>query len=154
MHVHTWIHRRKQPELLIDICCICLRLFSLLLFLGNVLQPGAGALGARIAALLGGLPLSTSVHTVNRQCSSGLQAVAAIAGKNKTREREGGSSVAFPLFITIKQDGQRLHPSFSVLLLFLFLFSVVWCCFCWRRVYCRRKHRYWCCWGSGVDDAL
>ncbi|CDI77704.1 acetyl-CoA acyltransferase B, putative [Eimeria acervulina] len=57
-----------KPSLIEDVC------------IGNVLQPGAGALGARIAALLGGLPLSTSVHTVNRQCSSGLQAVAAIAG--------------------------------------------------------------------------
>ncbi|KAL8435965.1 hypothetical protein ACSSS7_002106 [Eimeria intestinalis] len=48
--------------------------------IGNVIQPGAGALGARIAGFLGGLPSTTSVHTVNRQCSSGLQAVASIAG--------------------------------------------------------------------------
>lgn len=47
---------------------------------GNVLQPGAGALGTRIAMLLGGLPSSVPVQVVNRQCSSGLQAVANVAG--------------------------------------------------------------------------
>ncbi|CDJ69704.1 acetyl-CoA acyltransferase B, putative [Eimeria necatrix] len=56
-----------DPKLIEDVC------------IGNVLQPGAGALGARIAAFLGGLPQTTSVQTVNRQCSSGLQAAAAIA---------------------------------------------------------------------------
>lgn len=56
-----------DPSIVEDVC------------IGNVLQPGAGALGARIAAFLGGLPKTVSVHTVNRQCSSGLQAVAAIA---------------------------------------------------------------------------
>ncbi|KAL8454814.1 hypothetical protein Emed_000065 [Eimeria media] len=62
--------RRTQldPSLIEDVC------------IGNVIQPGAGALGARIAGFLGGLPNTTSVHTVNRQCSSGLQAVASIAG--------------------------------------------------------------------------
>lgn len=57
-----------DPQVIEDVC------------IGNVLQPGAGALGARIATFLGGLSRTTSVHTVNRQCSSGLQAVAAIAG--------------------------------------------------------------------------
>ena len=47
---------------------------------GNVLQPGAGALGSRIGALVGGLPVTTAVMTVNRQCSSGLQAFGNIAG--------------------------------------------------------------------------
>lgn len=46
--------------------------------IGNVLQPGAGALSSRIGALLGGVPVTASVSTANRQCSSGLQAVANI----------------------------------------------------------------------------
>lgn len=41
--------------------------------IGNVLQPGGGALSSRIAQLLGGLSSSIPLHTVNRQCSSGLQ---------------------------------------------------------------------------------
>ncbi|XP_055457648.1 3-ketoacyl-CoA thiolase B, peroxisomal-like [Psammomys obesus] len=47
---------------------------------GNVLQPGAGAIGARIAQFLSGIPETVPLSTVNRQCSSGLQAVANIAG--------------------------------------------------------------------------
>lgn len=46
---------------------------------GNVLAPGAFAGQARMASYLAGFPDSTSVHTVNRQCSSGLQAVASAA---------------------------------------------------------------------------
>nr|XP_057941781.1 3-ketoacyl-CoA thiolase, peroxisomal isoform X2 [Doryrhamphus excisus] len=38
---------------------------------GNVLQPGAGALMARVAHFLSGFPESVPVYTVNRQCSSG-----------------------------------------------------------------------------------
>lgn len=47
---------------------------------GNVLQPGAGAIMARIAQFLSGIPETVPLSTVNRQCSSGLQAVANIAG--------------------------------------------------------------------------
>ncbi|KAL7748868.1 3-ketoacyl-CoA thiolase with broad chain length specificity [Sorochytrium milnesiophthora] len=46
---------------------------------GNVLPSGGGATVARMAALYAGLPDTTAVATVNRQCSSGLQAVATIA---------------------------------------------------------------------------
>ncbi|PVV00274.1 hypothetical protein BB560_005351 [Smittium megazygosporum] len=46
---------------------------------GNVLPPGGGASMARMAMLYAGYPESTSVMTVNRQCSSGLQAVAQTA---------------------------------------------------------------------------
>mmetsp|Transcript_20264 Transcript_20264/g.29945 ORF Transcript_20264/g.29945 Transcript_20264/m.29945 type:complete len:409 (+) Transcript_20264:166-1392(+) len=46
---------------------------------GNVLQHGAGASGARIAQLLAGIPYSVPLSSVNRQCSSGLQAVANVA---------------------------------------------------------------------------
>ncbi|XP_012671659.1 3-ketoacyl-CoA thiolase, peroxisomal [Clupea harengus] len=57
-----------SPDKLGDIC------------VGNVLQPGAGALVARIAQFLSGIPETVSVYTVNRQCSSGLQALFNIAG--------------------------------------------------------------------------
>jgi acetyl-CoA acyltransferase 1 len=46
---------------------------------GNVLAPGGGATGARMAALHAGIHISTSIATVNRQCSSGLTAVNQIA---------------------------------------------------------------------------
>ena len=46
---------------------------------GNVLPAGGGATNARMAALHAGFPETTSVNTVNRQCSSGLQAVVQVA---------------------------------------------------------------------------
>jgi acetyl-CoA acyltransferase 1 len=46
---------------------------------GNVLPQGGGATNARMAALHAGFPESTAVSTLNRQCSSGLQAVVQIA---------------------------------------------------------------------------
>eukprot|EP00920_Eleutheroschizon_duboscqi_P036746 GHVT01088326.1.p1 GENE.GHVT01088326.1~~GHVT01088326.1.p1 ORF type:complete len:415 (-),score=108.79 GHVT01088326.1:853-2097(-) len=48
--------------------------------IGNVLQSGAGALSSRVGQLLGGLPASVPLAVVNRQCSSGLQAIANVAG--------------------------------------------------------------------------
>ena len=42
---------------------------------GNVLQNGAGFMSARMSGFLAGLPETTTVMTVNRLCSSGLQAV-------------------------------------------------------------------------------
>ncbi|KAL7405076.1 hypothetical protein ABVT39_023407 [Epinephelus coioides] len=51
---------------------------------GNVLQPGAGAVMARVAHFLSGFPETVPVYTVNRQCSSGLQAVFNIAGTNSS----------------------------------------------------------------------
>jgi len=55
---------------------------------GTVLPPGGvranrGATQARMAAYLAGFPDSTAVCTTNRQCSSGLQALATIAGEIK-----------------------------------------------------------------------
>lgn len=59
---------KLSPAQLGDIC------------VGNVLQPGAGAMMARIAQFLSGIPETVPLSAVNRQCSSGLQAVASIAG--------------------------------------------------------------------------
>ena len=47
--------------------------------IGNVLAPGAGATNARMAMFLAGYPETTTIYTINRFCSSGLQAVATVA---------------------------------------------------------------------------
>jgi len=44
-------------------------------FMGQVLQGGAGQAPARQAALLAGLPVTTSATTINRVCGSGLKAL-------------------------------------------------------------------------------
>lgn len=59
------------PSLIDEIC------------IGNVLMPGSGALCARQAGLLAGLPNTVSVSSLNRQCSSGLQSIATIANAIK-----------------------------------------------------------------------
>lgn len=46
---------------------------------GNVQQSGAYAGPARMAALRAGLPDTVPLYSINRQCSSGLQAVANVA---------------------------------------------------------------------------
>ncbi|CAI5711010.1 unnamed protein product [Hyaloperonospora brassicae] len=52
---------------------------------GNVLQPGAGAAMARMAQLAAGIPHTVPLHVVNRQCSSGLQAVATVVAAIKAK---------------------------------------------------------------------
>jgi acetyl-CoA acyltransferase 1 len=47
--------------------------------IGNVLQGGGGAMQARVGQFLGKIPYDVPISAVNRQCSSGLQAVANIA---------------------------------------------------------------------------
>lgn len=46
---------------------------------GSVLPPGGGATEFRAAALVAGFPVTTAVKSLNRQCSSGLQACIDIA---------------------------------------------------------------------------
>lgn len=46
---------------------------------GNVLPPGGGATVARMAQLAAGFPVTSTVMSLNRQCSSGLTAVNNIA---------------------------------------------------------------------------
>ncbi|GAB1315975.1 3-ketoacyl-CoA thiolase with broad chain length specificity [Madurella fahalii] len=48
---------------------------------GTVLAPGGGATEMRAASLVAGFPDSTAVRTLNRQCSSGLQACVDIANQ-------------------------------------------------------------------------
>jgi len=50
---------------------------------GSVLAPGGGATEFRAAALAAGFPTDTAVKSLNRQCSSGLQAVVDIANAIK-----------------------------------------------------------------------
>ncbi|KKZ62524.1 acetyl-CoA acyltransferase [[Emmonsia] crescens] len=50
---------------------------------GSVLPPGGGATEFRAAALVAGFPETAAVRSLNRQCSSGLQAVIDIANAIK-----------------------------------------------------------------------
>ena len=51
---------------------------------GSVLAPGGGATEFRAAALVAGFPETTAVKSLNRQCSSGLQAIVDIANEIRT----------------------------------------------------------------------
>ncbi|CAJ0845731.1 5809_t:CDS:2, partial [Entrophospora sp. SA101] len=61
---------------------------------GNVLPPGGGATVARAAALFTGIPDTADLNTVNRQCSSGLQAVVQIAHEIVLDQIEIGIAMA------------------------------------------------------------
>jgi acetyl-CoA acyltransferase 1 len=61
-----------NPALVEDVC------------VGTVLAPGGGATEMRAASLLAGLPETAAVRTLNRQCSSGLQACVDVANQIKT----------------------------------------------------------------------
>ena len=69
VHTLTCLITRSQidPALVEDIA------------VGSVLAPGGGATEFRAAALAAGFPESTAVKSLNRQCSSGLQACVDIA---------------------------------------------------------------------------
>ncbi|XP_077848292.1 3-ketoacyl-CoA thiolase, peroxisomal isoform X4 [Macaca mulatta] len=84
-----------RPEELGDIC------------VGNVLQPGAGAIMARIAQFLSDIPETVPLSTVNRQCSSGLQAVASIAGGI----RNGSYDIGMACGITSENVAERFGIS-------------------------------------------
>uniref|UniRef100_A0A3Q2QQU5 Acetyl-CoA acyltransferase 1 n=1 Tax=Fundulus heteroclitus TaxID=8078 RepID=A0A3Q2QQU5_FUNHE len=74
---------------------------------GNVLQPGAGALMARVAHFLSGFPETVPVYTVNRQCSSGLQALLNIAGAI----RSGSIELGLACGITSENVAERFGVS-------------------------------------------
>ncbi|KAF7560593.1 hypothetical protein G7046_g3564 [Stylonectria norvegica] len=66
------IDRSKiNPSLVEDVC------------VGTVLAPGGGATEMRAATLVAGFTESTAVRTLNRQCSSGLQACVDVANQIK-----------------------------------------------------------------------
>ena len=60
-----------EPKKIEDVIC------------GNVLQNGSGAFPTRMAMFLAGLPETSCCSSVNRLCSSGLEACAIVAGKIK-----------------------------------------------------------------------
>ncbi|XP_033720479.1 3-ketoacyl-CoA thiolase, peroxisomal isoform X2 [Tursiops truncatus] len=86
---------KLSPAQLGDIC------------VGNVLQPGAGALMARIAQFLSDIPETVPLSAVNRQCSSGLQAVASIAGGI----RNGSYDIGMACGITSENVAERFGIS-------------------------------------------
>uniref|UniRef100_A0A8C6MN68 Acetyl-CoA acyltransferase 1 n=1 Tax=Moschus moschiferus TaxID=68415 RepID=A0A8C6MN68_MOSMO len=86
---------KLSPAQLGDIC------------VGNVLQPGAGVLMARIAQFLSDIPETVPLSTVNRQCSSGLQAVASIAGGI----RNGSYDIGMACGITSENVAERFGIS-------------------------------------------
>lgn len=67
-----------DPSLVEDIC------------VGEVLAPGGGATEMRAAALVAGFPDSCAVRTLNRQCSSGLQACVDVANQIRSGMIEVG----------------------------------------------------------------
>jgi acetyl-CoA acyltransferase 1 len=62
---------------------------------GTAISPGGGASQARIAMFLAGFTEKTSITTCNRQCSSGLQALANLVGSIKDGSVKIGISAGF-----------------------------------------------------------
>ena len=80
---HTLNHTKIKPELVQD------------LVIGNVLANGSGVVNARLAGFLGGLPDTTPVQTINRLCSSGLEAAATVANAIKAGQIRVGMAGGF-----------------------------------------------------------
>lgn len=79
---------------------------------GTVLAPGGGATEMRAAALVAGFPESAAVRTLNRQCSSGLQACVDVANQIRAGMIEVGIGAGVESMST--QYGyvsETYHPS-------------------------------------------
>src|SRR6478735_10804128 len=82
--------------------------------MGQVIQAGAGQAPARQAALLGGLPVSTSATTINKVCGSGLKAIMLGAAEIRAGDADvvvaGGmeSMNAAPFLLPQARFGYRL----------------------------------------------
>ncbi|OJD40736.1 3-ketoacyl-coa thiolase peroxisomal a precursor [Diplodia corticola] len=81
---------------------------------GTVLAPGGGATEFRAAAIAAGFPLSAGVKSLNRQCSSGLQACVDIANAIKTGMIDVGVGAGVESMST--QYGPQAVSEFSELL--------------------------------------
>ncbi|KAF3358712.1 E3 ubiquitin-protein ligase RBX1 [Verticillium dahliae VDG1] len=81
---------------------------------GTVLAPGGGATEMRAAALVAGFPTTTAVRTLNRQCSSGLQASIDIINQIKSGMIEIGIGAGVESMST--QYGPSAVSEFSELL--------------------------------------
>jgi len=79
---------------------------------GNVSLFGAGATQARMALFLAGYPEKTSVMSVNRQCSSGLQAVASIANAIANGQIQIGLAAGFESMSRSKkpEEMEEINP--------------------------------------------
>ena len=78
------------------------------LCVGNVLQPPAGFAPLRMAALAAGLPASTAMQTINRQCASGLQAIATIANQIRAGEITMGIGAGVESMSQFPMDQMKL----------------------------------------------
>ncbi|KAI0539069.1 thiolase [Xylaria digitata] len=95
-----------DPALVEDVC------------VGEVLAPGGGATEMRAAALVAGLPETTAVRTLNRQCSSGLQACVDVANQIRAGMIEVGIGAGVesmslqygPAAVTEFSDLLESHP--------------------------------------------
>ncbi|KAH8167616.1 hypothetical protein CIB48_g617 [Xylaria polymorpha] len=95
-----------DPSLVEDVC------------VGEVLAPGGGATEMRAAALVAGFPETTAVRTLNRQCSSGLQACVDVANQIRTGMIEVGIGAGVesmslqygPAAVTEFSDLLESHP--------------------------------------------
>ncbi|KAK7444360.1 3-ketoacyl-CoA thiolase with broad chain length specificity [Stygiomarasmius scandens] len=112
MHVlkHAYSSVNLDPKLIEDVV------------VGNVLPPSGGATAARMAALAAGIPHTTSLNTLNRQCSSGLSAVNQIANEILTGQIDigigaGVESMTFGYGPSAQADGYSdlvlSHPEAS-----------------------------------------
>lgn len=68
---------------------------------GNVLPAGGGASVARMASLYAGIPNSTAINTLNRQCSSGLAACNQIANQIRAGEIDIGIGTPVPSHVLL-----------------------------------------------------
>lgn len=75
------------------------------MMVGNCLQPGAGALIARAAQLMADFPVTSTVASVNRQCSSGIEAVSIIAAKIKAGVINAGIGAGVESMSLFSMDG-------------------------------------------------
>lgn len=88
-----------DPALVEDIC------------VGNVISGSSGTYASRAAALAAGFPSTTSVHTVNRWCSSGLLATQIIANAIRAGEIDIGLAMgAESMSAAPARDSPKIAP--------------------------------------------
>lgn len=73
-----------------------------------MLPPGGGASAARMAALHAGIPHTSGVNTVNRQCSSGLTAINQVAMEIKTGQIDIGIGMSFALRLVLSDSTSQI----------------------------------------------
>ena len=87
--------------------------------IGNVAQPSHAANIARVIALQGGFPVSTSAYTVNRNCASGMESMTTAANKIFAGEIDtalvGGSESmsSIPLLYSPQMTQFLMHMMFA-----------------------------------------